>query len=158
MEYAVRELGMKAWTEDQAQAFINKFLRSYPQLDAWIAKMHKKVPAQGYVESPFGRRRRFPLVTARELSSIQRQAVNTPIQSAASDICLSAMVVIDQQTREKGIDATVLFPVHDSICIEVAEADIEKLRALCKHVMEKPFMGCPLTVDFEVGPTWADTH
>jgi DNA polymerase-1 len=157
MRYVEQKLGGTAWTEDQAGAFIKKFLRDYPQLDAWIRKLYDEVPEQGYVESPFGRRRRFPLRPRHrgELGSIQRQAVNTPVQSAASDLCLEAMVGI--QSRLGDIDAQVLFPVHDSVCLEVAEADVERLEALCRDVMEKDdFMGVPLTVDFEVGETWAD--
>jgi len=160
MDYAVRELGMTRWTEEQAQAFIRKFLRSYPQLDAWIEQTHATAPAAGYVESPFGRRRRFPLMPQNrsELGSIQRQAVNTPIQSAASDICLSSLIVIQQRIEDEGLDAQVLFPVHDSICIEVDAGQVDRLEVLCRSVMEKPFMGVPLTVDFEFGPTWADVH
>lgn len=156
MDFAERELGMKRWTEDIAQAFINKFLRSYPKLQDWITRMHQEVPAAGYVETPHGRRRRFPLVTERELAAIQRQAVNTPIQGAASDICLTAFVDLTREIETRGLDAVVLFPVHDSICIEVAEDQVGPLRLLCLDIMERPFMGCPLKVDFEFGPTWAD--
>lgn len=87
-----------------------------------------------------------------------RQGVNTPIQSAASDICLQAMTRIDKRIADEFIDATVLFPVHDSICIEVVIEDIDRLREVCKQEMEQDFMGVPLTIDFEDGPTWADTE
>jgi DNA polymerase-1 len=158
MDYAVRELGMTRWTEEVAEAFIRKFLRSYPDLEAWIGEVHAVAPQAGYVESPFGRRRRFPLFPSHrgELGSIERQAVNTPIQSAASDICLQAMVKVQKCVETEHIDATVLFPVHDSICIECANEDIERLEEVCKVVMEVEFMGVPLTVDFEWGPNWAD--
>lgn len=158
MDYAVRELGMTRWTPDQAQAFINKFLKSYPSLNQWIIDTHTSVLADGYVESPFGRRRRFPFISDREQGSIMRQGVNTPIQSAASDICLQAMTRIDKRIADEFIDATVLFPVHDSICIEVVIEDIDRLREVCKQEMEQDFMGVPLTIDFEDGPTWADTE
>ena len=154
MDYAERE-GMKRWDEDTAEAFIRKFLQSYPDLTAWISRMHSEVPAQGYVESPFGRRRRFPLIIDHPgvIGSIQRQAVNTPVQSAASDICLTALVEIQRELE--GSDAIVLFPVHDSICIECAEGDVEQVEAICRRVMEKDWYGVPLTVDFSSGPDWA---
>ena len=158
MRYAEQKLGMKPWTEDQANAFIKKFLKSYPTLDAWMQNLYATVPKQGYVESPFGRRRRFPLYpkSRGELGSIERQAVNTPVQSAASDICLQAMVSIQSRLENEPIDADVLFTVHDSICLEVAERDVKGLETLCKQIMEKEWNGVPLTVDFEAGPTWAD--
>ena len=158
MRYVEQKLGGKAWTVDQAELFIRKFLRSYPDLATWIEHQHEAVKADGYVESPFGRRRRFPLTprSRGEMNAIERQAVNTPIQSAASDICLEAMVRIDKGIVEYGIDATILFPVHDSICLEVNSDQLDRIKHLCKVEMEQDFMGVPLTVSFEHGPNWAE--
>jgi DNA polymerase-1 len=158
MDYAERELHMTRWTEEVAAAFITKFLASYPDLDAWIASVHQTAPVAGFVASPFGRRRRFPYFDTNEAASIRRQAVNTPIQSAASDICLRAFVELQRRVREAGIDAVVMFPVHDSICVDVADSAVAALEILCRSIMEVDFMGVPLKVDFEWGPTWADTE
>lgn len=157
MRYAEQKLGMRPWTEDQANAFIKKFLRTYPKLDAWMQRLYEEVPKQGYVESPFGRRRRFPLHprSRGELGSIQRQAVNTPVQSAASDICLEAMVALSGYLDGRD-EARVLFTVHDSICLEVEPDAIRDVERVCRQIMEKEWMGVPLKVDFEAGPTWAD--
>lgn len=160
MQYAQNELGMKPLTVDEADAFIKLFLKSYPQLHEWIETLHDEVPKQGYVESYFGRRRRFPLTPNNrgELGSIQRQAVNTPVQSAASDLCLRAMTRVQFGIAAFEIDAAVLFPVHDSVCLEVASDQVELLKTLCKREMEEDFLGVPLTIDFEYGSTWADVH
>lgn len=158
MRYAEQRLGMTPWTEDQAAVFIKKFLRSYPVLNQWMELLHEEVPVQGYVETPYGRRRRFPLYpkSRGELGSIQRQAVNTPVQSVASDICLEAMIRIQEGIAERHMPAQVLFTVHDSICIEVEATSVRDLRTLCRAEMQRDFMGVPLTVDFEAGPSWAD--
>lgn len=159
MRYAEQKLGMKPWTEDEANIFIKQFLSSYPKLNAWMERLYDEVPKAGYVESPYGRRRRFPLYpkSKGELGSIQRQGVNTPVQSAASDLCLEAMVEITEWLEKNpDTDAQVLFAVHDSICLEVAEDQAYGLEAVCKHIMEKDWRGVPLAVDFEAGPTWAD--
>lgn len=152
MDYAEMH-GMKRWTVDQADAFIRKFLRSYPQLQAWIDRLHKQVFIDKYVETPFGRRRRFTMVSRSSKGSIERQAVNTPVQSTASDICLEAMVNIQRLIDPDR--ATVLFPVHDSICIECAPDYLQILERICRDVMEVDFMGVPLKVDFEVGDDWS---
>lgn len=158
MDYAEQKLGMTRWDEQQATAFIKKFLKSYPVLDQWMNTLYQTVPAQGWVESPHGRRRRFPLTpkSRGELGSIQRQAVNTPVQAAASDLCLLAMVDIQRLFDLQATPATVLFPVHDSICIETARSAVDEVEAICRDVMEKDFMGVPLKVDFEYGPNWAE--
>jgi DNA polymerase-1 len=158
MDYAVAEDStFRRWDEATAEAFIRKFLQSYPDLTAWMSELQETAPVQGYVESPTGRRRRFPLVTDRELGAIQRQAVNTPVQGEASDICLRAFVALsDEVAASLAGRATMLFPVHDSICMEVEEDCVKPLEVICRSIMEIDFMGCPLTIDFEVGPSWAD--
>jgi DNA polymerase I-like protein with 3'-5' exonuclease and polymerase domains len=162
MRYAEQKLGMRPWTEEQADAFIKKFLRDYPRLDAWMKDLYATVPTRGYVDSPYGRRRRFPLYpkSRGELGSIQRQAVNTPVQSAASDICLEAMVEMQEVLETLGEDgngrplAQVLFTVHDSICLEVEAGQVERVEEICRMIMEKDWNGVPLTVDFEFGKSW----
>jgi DNA polymerase-1 len=156
MRYVEQRLDGKAWTEEQAEAFIGKFLRTYPRLSGWMTETQETTLANGYVESPFGRRRRFPLMPSSrgEVGAIRRQAVNTPIQSAASDICLLAMGQLQAETE--GMDVRVLFPVHDSICLEAKTEAIGDLERTARRVMERDFEGVPLTVDFEYGPTWAE--
>lgn len=158
MDYAERELGMTRWDEPTAQAFINKFLRKYPRLTEWMGEMHSKVVRDNYIDTPFGRRRRFPLIPENRsiTARILRQAVNSPVQSVASDICLEAMAEITNTLRLQDIDADVLFPVHDSICLEVAEHDVHRLEVLCRGIMERDYLGVPMKVDFEAGPNWAD--
>jgi DNA polymerase I-like protein with 3'-5' exonuclease and polymerase domains len=156
MDYAVQH-GLARWTPDVAEAFISKFRRSYPELEQWSQERAKVALSDGYVESWYGRRRRFPFYTKSDINSIARQAVNTPIQAQASDICLNAMVAIQRMVEVNELDAIVLFPVHDSIVIECDEHAIEDLKAICLAIMEVPFEGVPLKVDFEWGRTWADT-
>ena len=66
----------------------------------------------GYVETVFGRRRRFPVVAKDNRTDIGRQAVNFPIQSIASDLVLKAGI----RLRPKGIPMVLL--VHDEIIFE----------------------------------------
>jgi DNA polymerase-1 len=156
MRYVEQQLGGTAWTEEMAEAFIRKFLRLYPDLAAWAAEVQETTLRDGYVESPYGRRRRFPLMPKSdgEVGAIRRQAVNTPIQGTASDICLLAMVRL--QDRLENMTARVWFPVHDSLVIEAETEQVTAIEAICREEMEIDFMGVPLTVDFEYGPTWAD--
>lgn len=155
MDFYERELGGRRWDEPTANAFIAKFLRGYPKLSEWLESTAENAVVDQYVETPFGRRRRFPMPprTKYDKLEIGRQATNTPIQSAASDLCLGAMARIIPRLPD---GATVLFPVHDSICIEVREDLLPEVEKICREEMEIDFMGVPLEIDFEWGPTWAD--
>lgn len=156
--YVEQKLGGTPWSVMEAEYFRDAFLDAYPKLHSWMRTMHRDVPRAGYVESEFGRRRRFPLYPSsrHELGSIERQAINTPVQSAASDICLQAMVELDRRLEDFHTDAQILFTVHDSICVEVGAGSVKEVETLARDVMEKDWLGVPLRVDFEVGPTWAD--
>jgi len=44
---------------DEAEQFISDFLNSYPKVRAWITSIHEFVDENGYVETLFGRKRRF---------------------------------------------------------------------------------------------------
>ena len=162
MDYLERELHGKRWDEATAEAFIAKFMRGYPQLSAWLASNAAKALADYYVESPFGRRRRFPFKprTRWERLAIERQANNTPIQSAASDICLQAMWRLDARFSVGHLarGAELLFPVHDSICLIVRDDLVAEVTEILREEMEQEVGGVPLTIDVEVGPSWADVH
>jgi len=158
MDFYERELGGKRWDAATADAFIAKFLRGYPQLGAWLTSNAADAVANYYVETPFGRRRRFPFKprTKWERMAIERQANNTPIQGSASDLCLQAMARIEPLLPD---GATLLFPVHDSICLEVREDLLDEVERVCRSEMEITLEGgVPLTIDFEYGSSWADTH
>lgn len=157
MDFLERELHGARWDEPTAQAFINKFLRGFPQLRDWIRETGEQALIDHYVETPFGRRRRFPFTPRNkyERMAIMRQAVNTPVQSAASDLCLMAMSRIIPRLAE---GATMLFPVHDSVCLEVREDLLEETTRVLREEMEVVFMGVPLEVDVESGPSWAEVH
>lgn len=43
----------------EATAFINDFLAAYPTVHAWIESVHEFVDENGYVETMYGRKRRF---------------------------------------------------------------------------------------------------
>lgn len=155
MDYYEKELGGRRWDVATAEAFIAKFLRGYPDLGRWLEENAAGAVANHYVETPFGRRRRFPVKprTKWERLRIERQANNTPIQSAASDLCIQAMSRIEPRLPD---GAVLLFPVHDSICLEVREDLVDEVAEIVRSEMELEVGGVPLTVDVEYGPSWAD--
>jgi uracil-DNA glycosylase family 4 len=67
------------------------FRRIYPGFVTWWERILEEVRANGYVESPTGRRRHFGefhLVHRSERLSMWREAVNMPVQSLTADLAL----------------------------------------------------------------------
>jgi DNA polymerase I len=150
-------LTKEAWTVSMAQGFIDRMMAQFPQLDEWIRNQHREVLREHFVATPFGRRRRFPFISHENAAEVQRQAVNFPIQSVASDICQLGLIKLN-----KWLDpakAFIISTVHDSILMEVRKDAIGEVALIVHQVMEEfpPQLDgtiLPLKVDIAIGPSW----
>ena len=163
MEYYAKKMGGTKWTAKEAQAFVDKFLGGFPDLRAWMDRVAEEGLTVRQLETPFGRRRRFPLVLREDTGAIKRQSFNTPIQSVASDICLDAFIRLSAAADPA--EALVLVTIHDSIMLEVrGDRVLPVARMVRDAMMDVPpqivalnrELGIPFAVDVKYGPTWRD--
>ena len=151
-------------SRDEASAFLEAYLTSYPELTAYLEKTKAEAAARGFTETLFGRRRYFPGFRS-SLPNIQaqaaRMAVNAPIQGTQSDIIKMAMVRADSLFRERGWekDVDLLLQVHDELVYEVDVAQSALIVPVIKEVMEQvvaPSMlnGVPIVAEASTGPNW----
>lgn len=155
-------LGMSV---QECQAIQDAFFAACPRLKALIEYMHEFAKENGYVETLFGRRRYLPLLNSHlqgERDKALRQAVNTPIQSAASDLCWSAFGRSWAQIQEIGINARPYALIHDSQGFDVGPGDFFDVIELQYYQMVyKPYelwnwVHCKPESDFEIGAGWGD--
>jgi len=92
-----------------------------PNIGDYYKDIMRKARSQGYLDSYFGRRRRFSLITYDNKHKVERQAVNFPIQSAGSDLMLLCMLHLWDIKDKLGIFP--FWPVHDSITLEIPDID-----------------------------------
>jgi DNA polymerase-1 len=127
----------------------------FPGLTAYARARASEARNQGYVESYFGRQRRFPLVTRENGHIVDRQARNMPIQSAGSDLNILCMLHL-WDVREK-YDIKPMFCVHDSIVLDIPSPDI--LPALKQEIEDKAYEivkgEIPFLVDADWGYDWS---
>lgn len=140
----------------KAQAFIDAFWKVYP--DYWNWQNAKKAEAltEGELTTPFGRKRRWSLITHQNKREIENQAVNYPIQSAASDMCSLALVRLE--TALEGIGFP-LYTVHDEVVTEIKEERLEEGIAIIREVMTTPLFethGVEFDISVKVGPNLGD--
>lgn len=110
--------GLKITRED-AQNLINIIDNMFPGVKFYNTQVKKEIKEQGYLESYFGRRRRFPLLTPENQSDLFRQGTNFKVQSMASDVNLYCMLHLYGMRNKLG--AFPMFPVHDSILFDVVD-------------------------------------
>lgn len=147
------ELQCEEW---QAQEYVNMFWSAYPKYAAWWNGVREFVVRNGYVRSNLGRKRRWNLITRESAEAIKNQAVNMPIQSTASDLCLTSAIRIHKILEDKQW-GHVLFLVHDSIVYEIKEQYLmEACRMIKREMTTVPFPTCAVfDVEVGVGDSWA---
>ena len=147
----------KAMTTKEADDLQAAFFNGFPQLRGYIESQHQFVVKNQYVETPTGRRRRFPYIDRQTMGSVQRKSVNTPIQSLASDMTLNAIIKLTDYLDPR--EAYIVSSVHDSIMLQVREDCRERLKPRIYETMKTPVIpefDIPLDVDIEIGPNWAE--
>ena len=136
-----------------SQSLIDTLYARYPRLSEWQRQTQQYARTHGFVETPWGRRRRFSFgvgMKSRVEEEQLRQAINTPIQSHASDMTLRAFAGAENGGLE------TLFPLHDAIYIQAPEDKAEKAAQELKKIMERVITGhVEFTADVKIGESWA---
>lgn len=152
-------------TEQEAMAFRVAFFDQYKGLLPWHAKQRKLAHAYGRVESPMGRVRHLPDVYSPDrgvASEAERQAINSPVQAFASDMCALSMTLLARQFRRTGVRAWPIGTVHDAVNWEIFGADLAVALPQIKYTMENlPLyeyfnvdLDVPIVADCKVGTRW----
>ena len=165
-QIAADEYGLDL-SEAEAQAIHSGWFTAYPR----IAGYHYRCIVSGRrdegVRTPFGRWRPLPDIRSSDQavrSHNERQAINTPVQSTASDLTLLMITefVKDGQLREWGVRPIIT--VHDSILFLIPEDAGPEVVSYLRDRMENPptkqafgvEIGVPLVVDHKIGKNWGD--
>lgn len=145
------------WTVRDAENFINKFLGQFVGLKSWMAGTREAVVREQKLVTPTGRVRNWQYIVPQNVSTCQRQALNFPIQSLASDVTLSSLIKVREYL--KGRKSYPMLIVHDEIdyAIHIDEAD-EVIPELIR-IMSNPTIvdfSLPIDVEAEFGRSWGD--
>jgi len=152
-------------TEQEAKAFRKAFFDEFPLLMKWHSKQRMMAHKYGRVESPIGRVRHLPDIHSQDsgvAKEAERQAINSPVQSFASDMAVMALVLIDKELRRRGLRARSVGTVHDAINFECPEEELEEVVPLIKHYMENVpieewfgvHLDIPIIGDVKIGRRW----
>lgn len=161
-------------TEEEAEAILEGYFREYPGVYNYCEKIKADARIKGYVTTVMGRRR---YLDYSDPNGADRQAVNTTIQSPASDVCVTAVNLLQQYYRKvakekalkikisnlnwflekeikKNTIALACGTVHDSIIIDCKKDFLNPIVRATKLIMENtglPWLTIPLKVDIKYG-------
>lgn len=139
-----------------------KLFERFPAVDESIRATKIEAMRDSYVETYFGRRRRFALghATRRDTSAAKREAVNFKIQSTASDLVLAQLIEVSKHIKELG--GKLQLTVHDSMCGSIPAHNVPKLteffdKYIVNMVQERfDWLPVPFAYDLEVGVSYGD--
>lgn len=153
------------FSEEEALAIRRAFFTEYSQLLKWHAKQRRLANKYKRVVSPLGRIRHLTDIESASQgvrAEAERQAINSPVQSFASDLTQLSMILINRKFRRLGIEGYVIGTVHDSLLFEIKDEEVARALPIIKDTMENlPLkrlfdveVDVPIIADLSVGRNW----
>jgi DNA polymerase-1 len=151
--YGVSPFGLAAQlgiTQREAAAIISDYMAGFPEVKKYIEDTKKFALANGYVETPLGRRIMFPDINNPRLRNYSlRAAVNAPIQGFEADIMRLAMAKLDV------LPVDMIMQVHDEFVFECPKDSAENHAKQIKEIMESIVsISVPLVADYKISEQW----
>lgn len=150
---------------DEATEIRRLFFQQFKGLLPWHARQRRLVSEHGRVTSPIGRVRHLPDIFSEDWkvrAEAERQAINSPVQSFASDMNLLAMIETKKKFDRRGIEGYPLGTVHDATLFEIRNEDVGRALPVIKRTFENlPLkrrfgvdLDVPIVADLKVGTHW----
>lgn len=140
---SIRAAAEKANTSvEEMEQIQREYFEAFTKLSTWIDNIKEETRETLQVETPYGRVRDL-----RDLSfyegfwSVDRKAVNTPIQSGASDTTLEIFASIGELCVSRGLKSRPIIGVHDSILLDIHPEEVEEVGDLVQDAFTKILTG-----------------
>jgi DNA polymerase-1 len=157
------------FSQAEAQQIRKLFFQQFQGLFPWHARQRRLVNQYGRVQSPLGRIRHLPDIFSGDegvRAEAERQAINSPVQSFASDMTMLSMLIINDRFKEQNLDAHVIGTVHDALLFEVRREHTARALPIIKDTMENlplqskfgVVLDIPIVSDLKVGTHWGDAR
>lgn len=167
VEYARNTYGVIISIEE-ATVQREQFFELYPALVEYHKQYKAHAHEYGYVQSPLGRVRHLPLINSKNFSKmlqVERQAINSPIQSTLSDISCLALAEF-RKKHGNPVGCKFFAMTHDSLTAYVDLTERHIWMPEMKNIMEnlplEEYFGwvpqLPFLVDCEMGPNLGETE
>jgi uracil-DNA glycosylase family 4 len=158
-------------TVEKAQELLDIFFGQFPKVKEWLDWAVSYARANGFIDSPMGRRRHLAWAynsdDRAQANRADRQAKNSPIQVISSDYNLLAGIRLQRYIEENNLDWRIVNLVHDSIIADIPydEAVLREYIETAERIFTdtsclKEMFGIelivPLAVDFDIGFKYGD--
>lgn len=152
---------------EEAEEIMDRFFSTIPEIinfQEWV----KDQVRSGYdLVTPFGRRRRYSLITKANENKVMNEALAFMPQSTASDCTVAAAIRVDTEFKRIWGDSPdrpqIINLVHDDIITDARDDDVEQVgEILRRHMIEVAEETVEGYVKFDVaanaGKSWDELH
>lgn len=155
---------------DECKHIIDAFFETYPSLRNLLQRYKHFISTSGVAVSLFGRVRVLKTEVFGNDEEAKAKALragcNHLIQSTASDMMLTALVVIEQMMRDANLESILVSTVHDSLVIDCVRDELPEVHDIVMTVLnnfpdvfkvtfgenfDTSWMIVPFTCDADVG-------
>ena len=166
---------------EEAEQFIVRLFKKYKGAKKWIDNVLARLHKHGELRTVMGRLRRLPEIDSVKASNqkrAERQGPNALIQSAASDITITALTLITElfqiMAKESGLESAVILTIHDSIVFDCKLGEVKQVAEAVEEIMSNIskygsiiwgddfdwewLTTIPVSVDGEIGPNYRDKY
>ncbi|MDQ3864951.1 MAG: bifunctional 3'-5' exonuclease/DNA polymerase [Actinomycetota bacterium] len=143
--------------EERGRKLIDEYFANYPKVQRFLQRTANRAMRDRTLRTLAGRVRKFGgSPTMDDRGAMRREAMNYPIQGAASDIAKLALVYVREELE--GLDARLINSIHDEFVVECAEELAPEVSKKTKQAMtragEKLLKKVPVEVEVEVSREW----
>ncbi len=145
--------------EERARGLIDEYFANYPKVRRYLQGAASEAMKTGTLRTLSGRIRKFGDTSglgSMERGAMRREAMNFPIQGAASDIAKLALVYVREELQ--GLDARLINCIHDEFVVECAEEVAPEVAQRTRRAMmragEEILEKVPVEVEVAISREW----
>lgn len=133
---------------------VKNYMASHPTFATWVEEVQDLAQERRISPNAFGRVR----VLLGDASSIDRVALNNPIQGSAADAVAQDMVLLDELFVKAGLKTTIVLQIHDELVFHVPNSELKEAGKIIKKVMNRTRKvngySFKIPIDAEIGTHW----
>jgi DNA polymerase-1 len=143
--------------EERGRQLIDEYFANYPKVQSFLQRTANRAMRDRTLRTLAGRVRKFGKdPVADDRGAMRREAMNYPIQGAASDIAKLALGYVREELE--GLDARLINCIHDEFVVECEEGISDEVSERTRRAMiragEEVLEKVPVDVEVVVSREW----
>ena len=146
----------------EAAEIIDQYFTQYTGIRKYMGEVIEFAKENGYVETILKRRRYLRDINSANMTVrgfAERNAINAPIQGSAADLIKIAMINIQKDIAERGLEGKMIMQVHDELVFDVPNHEINEFKSIIENRMKNAIkMQVPIEIEIGEGKNWLEAH